>query len=255
MQNWIKINLKFIVSFIGFFVAGSIILGCSSKEKKSDTPEDAFAIAAEYDKDDRYEEAIRRYNDVKNKFPYSKLATEAELAVAEVYYKQEAYPEAQISYQAFRDLHPKHPKTDYVVYKIGMSYFNQLPSTIDRDLSLAAPTILNFEDLIKNYSTSQYVKEALDKKELCLKKLAEKELYVAQFYTKKKNYSSALVRFEGLLSKYSGLGFDPAALSGAAVCANKLGLLEKQVIYSKKLRDKFPMSEEAKTFNLHKDSL
>ncbi len=118
-------------------------------DRKSDTPEGAYAIAEEFDKDERYEEAIRRYTEVKNKFPYSNFATKAELAIADVYYKQESYPEAQVSYQAFRELHPKSPQADYVVYRIGLSYFQQLPTTLDRDLTVAREAISNFDDLIK----------------------------------------------------------------------------------------------------------
>ena len=93
------------------------MVGCSSSEKKATTPEGMLARAQEYEKDDRYEEAIRRYQEVRSKFPYSPQALEAELSVADVYYKQESYPESQTAYQTFRDLHPKHPKIAYVTFR------------------------------------------------------------------------------------------------------------------------------------------
>ena len=135
--------------FLLFPLLFSTVLACTTMDRKSDTPEGAYAIAEEFDKDERYEEAIRRYTEVKNKFPYSNFATKAELAIADVYYKQESYPEAQVSYQAFRELHPKSPQADYVVYRIGLSYFQQLPTTLDRDLTVAREAISNFDDLIK----------------------------------------------------------------------------------------------------------
>ena len=139
------------------FTILSFVFGCASDEKNADTPEGAFKIAKEYEDAERFEVAIQKYSDVKNKFPYSSYATAAELAIADVQYKRESYPEAQIAYQNFRDLHPKHQKIDYVVFRTGMSYYLQLPETIDRDLSLATDAIYSFNELIKSYPNSEFL--------------------------------------------------------------------------------------------------
>jgi outer membrane protein assembly factor BamD len=220
-------------------------------DKKSDTPEGAFSIAEEFDKDERYEEAVRRYTEVKNKFPYSNFATKAELAIADVYFKQESFPEAQVSYQAFKELHPKSPQADYVVYRIGLSYFNQLPSSLDRDLTVARETLTSFDDLMKRYPDSQYVNDAAEKKLATLKLLAGKEEYIAAFYFKREKYESALSRYENLLSKYPKLGFDEKALYGAAFSAAKLGDSFKSKKYYTELVEKYPNSSEAR--NAQKD--
>ncbi len=222
--------------------------GCSSAEKNSNTPEGAFAIAQDFEKSDRFEEAIRRYNEVKNKFPYSHFATQAELAVADVYFKQESYPESQVAYQSFRDLHPKHPQIDYVVFRIGLSYFNQLPSTIDRDLTLANDAINTFNDLVRLYPSSQYITEANEKRTAALKMLAQKEEYIADFYFKQEIYESALIRYEGLYNKYKGLGLDAKALSRAASCAKKIGDAGKEKKYASLLLENYSDSPEAVKF-------
>lgn len=230
--------LPFLLVFLG-------LIGCSTMDKKSDTPDGAFSIAEEFDKDERYEEAIRRYTEVKNKFPYSNFATKAELAIADVYFKQESYPEAQVSYQAFRELHPKHPQTDYVMFRIGLSYHNQLPSSLDRDLTVAQEVIESFDDLMKRFPSSQYVNEAAEKKLETLKMLAGKEEYIAAFYFKREMFNSALTRYETLIAKYPKLGFDEKALYGAAVSANKIGDAFKAKKYLNELVAKFPQSSEA----------
>lgn len=222
----------------------SLLSGCTSADKKADTADGAYSIAQEFDKDERYEEAIKRYQDIKNKFPYSKFATQSELAIADVYYKQEAYPEAQVAYQAFKDLHPKHPQIDYVTFRLAMSFFSQLPPTIDRDLSLAQSAILYFDEILNQFPNSQYVKESKEKKEATIKMLAEKESYIADFYFVREKYDSALPRYEGLLKKYPGIGFDAKALSRAAVSAAKSGEPDKSRKYLAELEQKFPGSDE-----------
>ncbi len=230
--------ILFLVSSISVFTA------CSSDDKKSDVAEAAFLNAQEYDKDERYEEAIKRYQEVKNKFPYSKYATMSELAIADAYYKQESFSESQVAYQAFKDLHPKHPQIDYVTFRLALSFFSQLPPTIDRDLTLAGSTILYFDEVTTQYPNSEYVKEAKEKKEATLKMLAGKEDYIGEFYFKREKYDSALSRYEGLLKRYAGLGFDAKALSRAAISASKMGEPDKAKKYLNDLQSKFPDSEE-----------
>ncbi|WP_413576532.1 outer membrane protein assembly factor BamD [Bdellovibrio sp. HCB290] len=226
--------------------AGFLMSGCSTMERNADTPEGAFAIAEEFDKSERYEEAIRRYTEVKNKFPYSNFATKAELAVADVYYKQESYAEAQVAYQMFKELHPTVPNSDYVQFRLGVSYFNQLPSTIDRDLSLANDTILNLSDLIRKYPNSEYVKEASEKRSATIKMLAEKEDYIGNFYFIREIYGSALKRYEGLYSNYKNLGLDARALSRIVISARKIGDDPKANRYMAILEKDFPGSSELK---------
>lgn len=236
--------LKTLRVIIIFAIACGSLISCSTTEKNSSTPEGAFGIAQEYDEGERYEEAIRRYTEVKNKFPYSNFATKSELAIADVYYKQESYAEAQVAYQMFKELHPTVPNADYVQFRIGMSFFNQLPSSIDRDLTQASDTILNLSELIKKYPNSEYVTEAKEKRTATIKMLAEKEEYIADFYFKRKIYDSALGRYEGLYGIYKGLGFDAKALSRAAICAYKLNDTAKFEKYNGLLAKEFPGSNE-----------
>lgn len=239
--------LRVIISVLLLISSISLLSGCSSIDKKADTADGAYNLAQEYDKDERYEEAIKRYQDVKNKFPYSKYATMSELAIADVYFKQESYAEAQVAYQAFKDLHPKHPQIDYVTYRLALSFYNQLPPTIDRDLTLAQSAILYFDEVISRYPNSEYAKDAREKKESTLKMLAQKEEYIADFYYFHEKYDSALNRYEGLLKKYPGLGLDAKALSRAAICAAKVGEPDRSNRYLSELQQRFPGSDELAT--------
>ena len=231
---------------MGFFLhlAAWGLVSCSSDDKKSDTAEGAFALAQDYEKDERYEEAIRRYQEVKNKFPYSKYATMSELAVADAHFKQEAFAEAQVSYQSFKELHPKHPQIDYVTYRLAMSYYEQLPGTVDRDLTLANNAVTYFDEVIRQYPNSTYVNESKEKKVDCLKRLGGKEEYIADFYFKKELYESALARYESLYRNYPDLGFEAKALSRAALCAQRTGDLERAKRYVSSLKQKFPHASE-----------
>lgn len=228
-------------------IGSAFTTSCSSIDKiDASTPEGAYQLAEEYEKDERYDEAVTRYQEVRTKFPYSKFATMAELKTADVHFKREAFVEAQASYQLFKDFHPKHPQIDYVTFRLGLSYFNQLPSTIDRDLSVADKAILYFDEVSTSYPNSPHVAEAQAKKAAAIKMLAEKELYVADFYTKRKTYDSALLRYEYLLTTFPNSGLEPRALYGAARSAFETGEKDRGLQHYRKLTSLYPASAEAK---------
>ncbi len=240
MQSTKILKLLFILLFC------NLIFSCASDEKKADTPEAAFKIAKEFEDAERYLVAIQRYTEVKNKFPYSSYATEAELAIAEVHFKSEDYPEAQITYQNFKELHPKHPKIDYVIFKIGMSYFNQLPETIDRDIALANDAIYSFNELLKKYPNSPSIAEAKEYRQKAFVMLNQKELYVADFYFKQQQYDSATLRYIGSYKRFPDFGLQPRSLAGVIRSSAKLKDDEKLKTYRELLMTKFPDSDEAK---------
>ena len=222
------------------------LAGCSSTpEIDTSTPEGAFKLGEKYEKDERFEESIVQYTQVKNKYPYSKLATEAELRIADIHFKREEYVEAQNSYQTFKEMHPSHPRIDYVTFRLAMSFYDQLPSTPDRDLSVAERAILYFDEVAQSFPNSPNVKESLEYKTKALKMLAEKEYYIANFYMIRDKYESSLGRFETLLEKYPGLGLDARALYGAAFTAYKIKDLGKAKTYYQRLTAEFNDSAEA----------
>lgn len=238
------------MKFLFVFIFCNILISCVSDEKKADTPDAAFKIAKEYEDSERYQIAIQRYTDVKNKFPYSSFATEAELAIANIHFKSEDFAEAQMTYQNFRELHPKHAQIDYVIYRIGMSYFLQLPETVDRDITLAHDAIYSFDELIKKFPNSQYFTEVKEYRQKAYVMLNEKELYIADFYFKQKQYDSALLRYVSSYKKYPDFGLQPRSLAGAIRSSAKLYDDETQKTYTSLLMKKFPDSKEAKDIKL-----
>lgn len=229
-----------------YVVLCGFLISCSSDQKNdSSTAEGAFKSAEEYEKADRFEEAVIKYGEVKNQYPYSRFAVMAEMKMADLHFKREAYIEAQSAYQLFKELHPKHPQIDYVTFQIGMSYFKQLPPTMDRDLTLARKAIVSFDEVIRNFPGSTFAVQAAEKKSEAFNMLAQKELYIARFYLHQKQYAAALGRFETILQSYPDHS-EKEALYGAAVCAEKNSEPNRARNYLSTLESKYPDSSEYK---------
>jgi outer membrane protein assembly factor BamD len=221
------------------------VVACSSMQTTdTNTAEGAFQLGERYQKDERFEDALTQFNQVKNKHPYSKLATEAELHIADIHFEREDYIEAQNAYQSFKELHPTHPRIDYVTFRLGLSFFNQLPSSIDRDLQLASRAILYFDEVTTSYPGSEYAPKAKEYKDKAVTMLAQKEDYIAHFYFIREMYDSALGRYEDLLKNYPGR-MAPQALFGAAVSAYETKDFSKAKEYYDELISQYPDSAEA----------
>jgi len=227
-------------------LVAAVLSACSSAElSDSNSAESAFRAADEFEKDERYEEALTKYKEVQNKHPYSRFAVEAKIRIANIHFEKESFIEAQTAYQLVKDLHPKHEKIDFVTFRLGMSYFNQLPGSIDRDLTLSHKAILYFDEMITSYSKSTYVEEAKTKRSDALRMLADKERYIAYFYFKRDMYDSALKRYEKLLTSYPRSDYERDALYGAAMSAIRLGEIDKGKEYAGRLDKQFTGSSEA----------
>lgn len=213
---------------------------CSSKEVNREDPDALYSDAEEAFKDERYIIALEKYRDIKNRFPYSSRATDAELRIADTYFEQESYLEAESAYEIFRELHPTHAKSDYVQYRIGLSYYNQIPGNTARDLSAAHKAIDGFNLLIEKYPSSEYVGKAKEFIVEARKKLAEHERYVAEFYFHRKHYLSASYRYAALLKEYPNMGYEEEGLYRLAQCYYHIRMYSNAQDAIKRLVTQFP---------------
>lgn len=196
------------------------------------TAEDVHAQAAQesaakkaYDDAERsfrtkdYIEAIRRYNLLRTRFPYSAYATLADLRIADAYFEQEKYATAIEQYRAFAKLHPEHERVTYSNWRVALSFYKQMPENwfflppgYERDLDRAKDAERELRFYLRRNPNSEYEKDATRKLLETRRRLADHELYVAEFYIKRENPRAAALRLTYLLKNYSGLGLDPKAL-------------------------------------------
>ena len=135
-------------------------LSCSGKKVDENDPAAIMADAEDDIKGDRYAPALEKLRMVKNRFPYSKLAVDASLRIADVYFLQESFSEAASAYELFRDLHPKHEKITYAMYRIAKSYFSDMPTVTARDLTVGYRAVESYEAFLRRFPGTPVAKGA-----------------------------------------------------------------------------------------------
>ncbi len=171
-----------------------------------------------------YKDAIKAYSDLRDWYPFSRYAILAELKIADAHFELEQYPDAIVSYDEFEKLHPRNEAIPYVVYRIGLSWFNQI-DTVDRDNTPAKKSLSQFNRLMDQYPDSSYVEDAKEKQQECIKSIADHEFYVANYYMKIKNYEAALKRFQYLVEHFPDTAQGQEALNRIPGC---ITLVQKQ---------------------------
>ncbi len=200
-------RLTWVIIF-SFFVAG---VGCAWFETKEHASvEELVATGMDLYKREKFRDALETFQHLKDWYPFSKYTSLAELKIADAHYQLEEYEEAIFAYQEFKSLHPRNEAIPYVIYQVGLCYFDRMDS-IDRDQSVVRQALESFQRLVAQHPESPYAGKARKHIEECKKSLAGHEMYVGRYYYKTKHYRGALARFKRVLSDYPNAGFGQEA--------------------------------------------
>ena len=165
--------------------------------------------------------AAKYFSFIKARFPYSKFAVLAELRLADAEFGAAHYLQAIDSYKLFIKFHPTHERVTngYASYRIGESYFKMLPGdwwilppAFEKDQSATGDAHRELSTFIKKFPDSKHLDDAKKLLAKINRRLAEHELYVAEFYWQRDRPMGTVLRLRRLLEKHSGVGLDGDAL-------------------------------------------
>ena len=204
-------RLIFLVRYILMgIIFVSLFNGCAVydrffKASEDKRPEELMSEGISSLERGNFEAATEAFQNIKDRYPYSKLAITAELKMADALYQDSEFFLAYDAYDEFERLHPRDKNIPYVIYRKGMCYFRQMKS-IDRDQTPSLKAKEEFEKLIKRFPRDEYANRARKNIRNCLIFLAEYELYVGHYYYKVKKYKAALGRYKYIIKNYPDMG-------------------------------------------------
>jgi len=193
-------DFKKLVLFLALFPLGH---GCTNNKADPSDPQAAYLEASESYQDKNYQMALTKLREFTSRFPYSNLATKAELEIADCHFKLEQFAEAAAVYEEFMKLHPKHPEVDFAKYRIAVSNWNIAPESPERDQEFTEKAVSEFKELIKNYPESKYIPEAKNLIEKGEKRLADSLDFTGAFYCKQEIWHACAQRSMELVEKWS----------------------------------------------------
>ena len=184
---------------IAWILVFAALTGCAAKKHLE--ADQYFNDATDHFREGALTLAIDEYHELLDQYPFSEHNEEAELKIAHAHYLAGSYPEAIVALTDFQRRHPTSAQLPFVGYALGMCYVQQM-GTSDRDQTAARSAQNYFLTVSQQYPDSPFAELARIEMGRCRERLAEHELYVANFYSKKGNRPAEKVRLWTLASRY-----------------------------------------------------
>ena len=171
--------------------------------------------------DGNYETAIKHFEDLEIRHPFSPYTRQAQLEIAYAYYKFNEPDSAISAADRYIKLFPRSKNIDYAYYIKGLVSFDRGLGTLDLifglDSTKRSPktTLESFhylEELINRFPDSQYAPEAKQRMIHLRNHLANYELHTADYYMRRGAYLSASNRAKYILEIYPQTPAIPEAL-------------------------------------------
>ena len=235
-------------------VACTMLFSCVSKPpaKKSDKPGDLYVEGVELMKKKEYEEAIKKFSNIRENYPFDPVALVATVKLGDSQFEKKEYVLAAGTYEDFFKSHPEDENIPYVVYRLGECYEMEATaptrqlwktSAIDRDQGYVLKAVERFTYLKNRYPSSTYAKDAEKKLKMLIQMEADRELYVGEFYYRTAHYNAAIMRMENFLKQYPDAQGRDKAIYYLAMSQREMGRVVESEKNLDKLRTEYPTSD------------
>lgn len=169
-----------------------------------DTAQELFEIGMEAMDEKDFYTAIEYFTKLTDRFPFSPYTTQAELSLADAYFLDGQYTMAMDAYMDFEAMHPRHKEIPYVLYQVGVSAYKSFEG-IDRPQSQVAQGLQFLYRLRESYPETEYAAAALDYIDKSRRLMAEREVFVADFYWKSSRWGAAWRRYQYIVDNFADI--------------------------------------------------
>jgi outer membrane protein assembly factor BamD len=205
-------------------------------------PDELYQLGATELERRGYEEARQHFKRIVERHPSSAFAPRARFLIGEAYYREAEFDKAIKEFETFMSFYPRHEIADLAQYRLAMAFYDQI-KPIEQDQTVAGKALDQFRKLVKEYPESRYATDALAKIDICRGRLAQKEVWVANYYFVQGNPNAARQRLELVLREYPRTLVVPEALWMLAEVNLREGKMAEARELLSRLEQEFPYTE------------
>lgn len=174
--------------------------GVSSKQPDKGLYDSAMASM----KKGHYQEARTLLQTLINTYPESEYIARAKLTLGDSWYAEggsAAWAQAEIEYKDFQVFYPNMPEASEAQLKVATIHYRQMEKP-DRDYAQASRAADEYKSLIQQYPDSPLVPEAKQRLREVQEVLAQRQYEIANFYFVHDNMAASQARLQSLVDSY-----------------------------------------------------
>ena len=196
----------------------SLLAACGGNEEQQTEIQsltEAYERARDSMSHGNYRRAIQIFEAIQARYPFSDLSRQIQLELMYSYYKSGQKERAIEAAETFQRENPIHPRVDYALYIMALSYFEGDPGFLERwfrrDMTRRPPqgvidSYMTLRRLVERYPASPYSPDAEQRLVYLRDWLASYENHVADYYLRRGAYVAALNRAKSSLEQFHGFG-------------------------------------------------
>jgi len=225
------------------------LAGCGNKTREQlGNADKLYELAKKAADNGNFRDAIVYYEQLEARFPFSNPARQAQLDLMYAYYKNREPESAIDQADQFIRENPAHPRVDYAYYIKGLVQFERNPNFLERwfnaDLSQRPPidarkSFQAFQTLIQRFPNSEYADDSRQRMIFLRNRLANYEVYVADYYLDRGAYVGAINRAKYTIENYDGAPQIKRAIEIMAESYRQLGMPELAADSERVLRENY----------------
>lgn len=163
-----------------------------------------FDRAMESMRKGHFQEARTLLETLINTYPDSEYIARAKLAIGDAWYTEAgtaAWQQAEMEYKDFQTFFPNLPEASEAQLKVANIHYRQMEKP-DRDFAQAARAAEEYKLLISQYPESPLVPQAKQRLREVQEVLAERQFRIAHFYFLRVNLAASQARLQSLIDSY-----------------------------------------------------
>jgi outer membrane protein assembly factor BamD len=180
-----------------------------------------------------YQEARTLLETLINTYPDSEYIARAKLALGDAWYDEggkAAWQQAEAEYKDFQTFFPNLPEASEAQLKIASMHYREMEKP-DRDYAEAQRAAEEYKSLIQQYPDSPLLPQAKQKLREVQEILAERQYRIAHFYFLRDNLAASQARLESLTGSYPLYsGSDEALFELGGLYEKEAAAMKKQKV-------------------------
>ena len=245
-----SLTLLMLLAVLG---AVTLLAGCRGNNAQDRlqrlTPAALYERAQKSMRAQDFTDAIRVYEALTARYPFTDHARQARLDIIYAYYRNREKESALDAADTFIRENPTHPRIDYAWYLKGLVEFERTPYAIERwlraDLTQRPPTTARasfqaFRTVVDQFPKSEYAPDARRRMIYLRNRLADYEMQVARYYAERGAWVAAAQRSKQTIEQFDGAPAVREALEILIRAYQQLGYQELAGNAEKVYAENFP---------------